>query len=295
MRECVELQRTLAGGAIVFPDSLGTLGWIRYSRGYRREGCDLLLESLRLSEGADDAWATSLNLQFSARAHRELGDYAAAEEFARRCINHGRELGSSETVAWCRLTLGSILKEQRRYAEAAAAYSEVATQDDVDSALMAKALLGLGEVALAQGDHDLAEHHLTESLDLCDRRRIAAGARDALEALGYLACERGRVATATDCFRRALSIALRRQRPAGLLGVVVGAAWIHALSGQPLRAAERASLAEHHPATGEPLRARRITPLLERLHGELPSADFEAALARGRESAIETVFESGFP
>jgi predicted ATPase/tetratricopeptide (TPR) repeat protein/predicted Ser/Thr protein kinase len=295
MRECVELQKTLAGGAIVFPDSLGTLGWIRYSQGFRREGCDLLLESLRLSESADDAWATSLNLQFSARAHRELGDYVAAEEFARRCINHARELGNSETVAWCRLTLGSILKEHRRYAEAAAEYSEVATQSGVDSALMAKGLLGLGELALVQGDHALAEQHLTESLELCDRRRISGGARDALEALGYLACARGRVDVATDCFQRALEIARKRQRPAGLIGVVIGAAWVNALSGQPLRAAELASLAQHHRATGQPLRARRITPLLERLEAELESSELAAAIARGRDARLETVFEQSFP
>jgi predicted ATPase/predicted Ser/Thr protein kinase len=295
MREAIALQRLLAAGSIVFPESLAGLGQVRYSRGHRREGCELVLESLKLAENADDAWATLLALQFAARAHRELGDYPAAEALARRCLVRARELGSMETVAWSQLTLGSILREESRLDEATEAYSAGAEHSGGDPAVVAKSELGLGEVALDRRSFRQAERHLARSLSLCEAGRQLGGACEAFEALGYLAFEEGLTELARDHFRRALELARGRDRPAELIGVAVGAAWLCARSGQTLRAVELASLADHHPATGEPLRARRIAPLLEQLQSELTTQDFEAARVRGQGARLDAVFGATFP
>jgi tetratricopeptide (TPR) repeat protein len=295
LRECIALQKQLNRGTIVFPDSLGALGLIRCTQGHRREGCELILDSLRSAERSDDAWAILLGLQFAARVHRDLGDYAAAESFVRRCIGHARELGSFTTVAWCHLTLGSVLREAGRLDEAIAQYELGAEQSEGDPALLAKAALGLGEVALERRDYGSAEQHLRHSLALCEERHIARGAVAVWEALGYLACAQARSDDALGCFRRAYELARAQQKPATLMAVVAGVAHWCARAGQLDRAAELTGLAQHHPATVHPVRVRRLEPLLEDLRARLGGPALEAALARGRQSSLEQVFAESFP
>src|SRR5205085_8304555 len=133
---------------------------------------DLLLEALRTAEAIDDAWTVLVALQFAARAHRDLGDYGAAEVFVRRCIAHARELGSLDTVAWCHLTLGGILRDQGRFDDAISQYEQGARDSAGDAALLAKAELGLGEVALQRGDLERARQHLGRSLALSEEHRL---------------------------------------------------------------------------------------------------------------------------
>ncbi|HTV19574.1 MAG TPA: hypothetical protein VMG12_12900, partial [Polyangiaceae bacterium] len=295
LRECVGLQKQLNHGTVVFADSLAVLGLIRCTQGHRREGCDLILDSLRIAERSHDAWAILLGLQFAARAHRDLGDYGAAEAFVRRCIAHSRELGSFETVAWCHLTLGSILREAGRLDEAVAEYRLGAEQSESDPALLAKAELGLGEVALERCDHARAEQHLQRSLAISEEHRLQRGAVALWEALGYLACAQARPDDAHRHFRRAFELAQKQQKPASLMAVVVGIAHWCAGSGQLDRAAELAGLAQDHPATVYPLQVRRLEPLLATLRAGLGRPALEAALARGRQSSLERVFAESFP
>jgi predicted ATPase/Tfp pilus assembly protein PilF len=295
LREAVALQKSFGDGSIVFPDSLATLGLIRSEQGHRREGCDLVLEALRSAEEIDDAWTLLLGLQFAARTHRDLGDYEAAERFVRRAIAHARELGSVDTVGWCHLTLGGILRDRGRLAEAIAQYDEGARESGGDVALVAKAELGLGEVALQSGDHGRAQQHLLRSLELCEQHRIVRVVRDVLEALALLRCGQARHDDARAYLERALVLARGRQQPAALIGVVVATAWWCSKTGQAVRAAELAGLAQHHPATAHPLLVRRIGPLLAALANTLGAAEFEAAVARGKSLPLEHVFEASFP
>lgn len=293
MLESVALQKRLGQGTIPFADTLGVLGMIRYSRGYQREGCELVLESLKIAEDLNDRWAIVLDLQFAARAHRALGDYAAAEAYVRRCIELALDLGHSETVVWCQLTLGSILRLQCRFAEAAVALAAGAKPGQRDPALLAKAELGLGEVALDQRDFQRAEQHLSRSLALCEEQRASGGTRAALEALGYLAMAEGRYDAARAHFRRAFEIARRRQRPTELLGLVLGAAALCAKTGELDRAAELVSLALHHPATSRPLHTLRVEPLRAELDALLGADPLGAALARGPTLSLDGIIESG--
>jgi serine/threonine protein kinase/predicted ATPase len=293
--EAIAVQKSLANDVIVWPDTLASLGLIKASQGHRREGCELLLEALRIAEVADDVWTVLVALQFAARAHRDLGDYLAAEAFVRRCIAHARDLGSTETVAWCHLTLGGILRDQGRFDDALAEYEEGARDGAEDAALIAKAQLGLGEIALSRGEYRHARQHLLGSLELCDRHGIVRGVRDVLEALGYLACQEGCYDEAHAYLRRAFELARGRQRPSALIGIIVGLGWWCARSGQPVRAAELASLARHHPATAHPIQVRRIEPLLRELQLALGPAALDAAIARGKSATLERVFEASFP
>jgi serine/threonine protein kinase/tetratricopeptide (TPR) repeat protein len=294
LRECVALQRQLGHGTLAYPDSLAVLGLIRCSQGHRREGCALILDSLSMSEAAGDAWATSLALQFAARAHRDLGDYTAAEAFARRCIAHARDLGGFETVAWCHLTLASILRQQQRPLDAIAEYEAGAARSQGNRALLAKAELGLGGIALTRGDYAEAERHISKGLGLCDEQRSMGGRGGALEALGTLACEQGQPERALDCYRRAFDVARREDRPAALVSILVGVARCLLRSGRSERAAELTGLALRHPATPHPLRARDIDPLLEQLGAVLGPAELSAALLRGEGSSLEHSLESSF-
>jgi serine/threonine protein kinase/tetratricopeptide (TPR) repeat protein len=295
LREAIEVQKSFADGIIIFPDTLASLGLIRGAQGQRREGCDLLREALATAEAIDDAWTVLLALQFSARAHRDIGDYVAAEAFVRRCIAQARDLGSLDTVAWCHLTLGGILRDQGRFGEAISQYEKGVRDSGGDAALVAKAELGLGEVALQQGDLPRAAQHLARSLALSEERQVRRGVGDVLEALADLACREARFEDAQAYLRRAFELARGPQKPAALLGVVVGVAWWCAKTGQLSRAAELASLAEQHPVTAHPTQVRRIQPLLTELATRLEPAELEAALARGRKVPLERVFEASFP
>jgi predicted ATPase len=295
LREAVAIQKRMSDGRIVFSDSLVTLGLIRSAQGHRREGCDLVLEGLRSAEESDDVWTRLLALQFAARTQRDLGEYAAAEGFVRRAIAHARDLGSIDTIAWCHLTLAGILREQGNFADAIAHYEEGARESGGDVAMLAKAQLGLGEVALRREDLGGAEEHLRRSLELCDAHRIRRVARDVLDALARLAGEQGRHDEARGYLERALLLARERPKPADLIGVVVGVAAWCAKTGQPVRAAELASLARHHPATAHAIQVRRIEPLFEQLARVLAPAELEAAVARGQSTPLERAVEACFP
>lgn len=293
LRECVALQRQLGHGTLAYPDSLAVLGLIRCVQGHRREGCALILDSLAQAESGGDAWATSLALKFAARAHRDLGDYAAAEAFARRGIEHARELGGFETVAWCRLTLANILQQQGRPLEAIREYEAGASQAQGNRALLAKAELGLGTIALERRDLEAAERHIRRGMSLCDEPR-SGGVRAALEAFGTLTCEQGKFEQALDCYRRALDVARREDRPAALLSLLVGVARCRARAGNTARAAELAGLVSQHPATPHPLRVGYLDPLIEQLRTALAPAELAAALARGEHASLDQAIEQAF-
>jgi predicted ATPase len=295
LREAVAIQKRLSDGSIVFPDSLVTLGLIRSAQGHRREGCDLVLEGLRCAEESDDVWTRLLALQFAARTQRDLGEYAAAEGFVRRAIATARDLGSIDTIAWCHLTLAGILREQGRFAEAIAHCEEGARESGGDLAMIAKAQLGLGEVALQCRELGRAQEHLARSLELCEEHRIQRVARDVLDALARLACEEARYDDARGYLERALLLARERPKPAALIGVVVGVAAWCAKTGQLVRAAELAGLARHHPATTHAIQVGRIQPLLDELAGTLDPIELVAAVARGKIAPLERVFDASFP
>jgi predicted ATPase/Tfp pilus assembly protein PilF len=295
LREAIAVQKRCGDGSIVFPDTLATLGLILSAQGLRREGCDLVLEALASAEQIGDSWTVLLALQFAARTQRDLGDYDAAERFARRAIAHARELGSSDTGAWCHFTLGGILRTRGRLGEAIAQYEQGARESAGDVALIAKAELGLGEVALQSGDRSLAERHLAKSLALCEEHRVQRVIGEVLDALAHLACEQGRYDEARGFLERAFALARARQKPAELICIAVGAAAWCVRTGQPIRAAELASLAQHHPATPDPLQLRRLRPLLVELSSVLAPDELEAALARGKTVPLERMFEASFP
>jgi tetratricopeptide (TPR) repeat protein len=289
LRESIELQKSLGEGTVFFADSLGALGLIRCWQGHRAEGCRLILESLALAESYDDAWGILWTLQFAARAHRDQGDYPAAEAFARRCISHARELGNFETLPWCHLTLGSVLIAQHCFEEAAFHYNEGVAQGGGDLAILARAQLGLGQIALQRGEYREAARCLAQSLHFYEEKGISGGVASVLEALGHLACAEQRYDLARGHFGRALELARRRQRPAALIGVVAGVARLSAREGRTLRAAELAGLAKHHAATTHATSAQWIDPLIAELKITLGEAELCALIERGRHLNLEAV------
>jgi predicted ATPase/tRNA A-37 threonylcarbamoyl transferase component Bud32 len=289
LRESIALQRSLGQGTLFFADSLVALGLIRWWQGHRPEGCRLLLESLVLAESFDDVWGILLALQFAARVHRDEGDYAAAEAFARRCIAHARELGSFETVPWGHLTLGSVLLAQSRDEEAAAHFREGVAQGGDDAAILARSLLGLGELALHRREYREAERRLRESLQIYEEKRMMGGTVGALEMLGHLANAERQHDRAEEYLRRAFELARARRRPTAMTGVVAGLAGLCARRGAMHRAAELAGWVKHHAATTHSTRAQWIEPLLVELRASLGDAELCSGLERGRHMSPDGV------
>jgi serine/threonine protein kinase/predicted ATPase len=287
-RESIERQTALGG--IVLPSSLTGLGFTQSRQGRYAEGCRLMLEALALMAGSGDVSSQMVCELDLANTYRNLGDYAAAEDYASRCLRRAREVGSWEIETWSHYQLGDIFKEQGLYAEAAAAYERGFARSFAvgDVGRVAVAKLNFGDLALLQGDYARAELELLASLEGFESVGETWGAVLALDNLGYLQCLQGDYATARKTFERSLEAALSGRLYPYAANVVAGLGLLSARLGNGERAVELLSLAQSHPATERHTQIRRIAPLLVELEEQLPASAYSAALARGTALTLES-------
>ena len=132
---------------------------------------------------------------------------------------------------------------------------------------------------------------MTTSLAGYEAIRNRWGTVIALDGLATLACRENDPSAAEQLLRRALDLALAARGKWLALNVCAGLALVRARQGRALRAVELLGRVQTHPSTEHSTRTRRIAPLLEELRVQLPAADFDGALARGAELALNAVFD----
>jgi tetratricopeptide (TPR) repeat protein len=286
LRESIELQRSLPGGALSIPESLAVLGDVLSEQGKYEDGCRQMRAALALLERRGDSFSKVDCLLRLSNAERKRGDYVVAEVRIRQALALVAEKFPF-AEPWAHTLLTDVLKERGRLDEAATVAGAVLSADHPLSATTAR--LALGDIACLRGEHAAGVALLTQSLAEYERLGVNWGIVVACDYLGHQACAEGRHADAYVLFLRALQTALSFRLMPIAVHVVAGLARLKVLLGQPERALELLTLVERQPITEHQTRKRRVEPLRAELASRLSADAFAAAVERGNGLELEAV------
>jgi CHAT domain-containing protein/Tfp pilus assembly protein PilF len=256
--------------------TLNNIGWIYAALGDRRHALSSYRESLELSRAIQDPRRTAVALNNIATLHAELGNYREAIELHTEALTLRRQTNDSDGEATSRTNLGEAYakfgdKEKARdHFEAALAILRTSS----NRPKLVRTLRGLGALKRTTRDFDKSRECLDEALKIGREIRDQNGEASVLGELARLEYDLGNLPAARRLAEQTLSAfeALR-------LRVV----------SPNLRASLVASTREVHEMNID---------ILERLHAEDPSRNFDAeafrAAERGRaRSLLEVLGESG--
>jgi DNA-binding NarL/FixJ family response regulator len=206
-------------------------------RGYLAEGGEWVERALRLAGDVPPKLRASVLYGGSVVFYR-LGDYASARAGVEESLAISREIGDSAGIATALNGLGNIAYEQGDLAAARAAHEESLTRRRaVAPDSVAVSLTNLAVVFFDLGDDDAARACHEEALAL--RRAVGDpnGIAFALNGLGQIAARQGDLALAVQRFDEA--IVLRREQDTGHLAASLASlAAVIREQGDAARAAE---------------------------------------------------------
>ncbi len=176
---------------------LGNYGWFHVMTGQVREGAAMLESALAISRELGDPLLTAVQLSNLAQAQHELGDLQKAEQLYHQALST-LEPTDREGKRWQAVfqsNLARTLIAQRRYDEARALLEAAVpvSRELGDQEAVARALVRLGEIHLAQGDIAEAEKLAREAEVLSRKLGYRKGQADALWLRARLAPESERV------------------------------------------------------------------------------------------------------
>jgi tetratricopeptide (TPR) repeat protein len=176
---------------------LGNYGWFHVMTGQPREGAAMLESALAISRELGDPLLIAVQLSNLAQAHHELGDLQKAEQLYRQALStiEADDLESKRWRAVFQSNLARTLTAQRRYAEARTLLEAAlpVSRELGDQEAVARALVRLGEIHLAEGDSAEAEKLAREAEILSRKLGYRKGQADALWLRARLASESDRV------------------------------------------------------------------------------------------------------
>lgn len=172
---------------------LGNYGWFHVMTGRAREGASMLESALAISRELGDSLLIAVQLSNLAQAHHELGDLQKAEQLYRQALST-LEVSDLESKRWNAIfqsNLARTLIAQRRYDEARALLDAAlpVSRELGDQEAVARALVRLGEIHLAQGNAAEAEKLAREAEVLSRKLGYRKGQADALWLRARLAPE----------------------------------------------------------------------------------------------------------
>jgi len=232
-----------------------------------------------------DRWALSIALTPLAEAQAMEGDTAAAIAALEESIRLMRELNPDDDVGHQRVRLAALRAECGDVARAHADLTELLELGDRPGSTrnVAFALVILGELARYAGDLDEAQQRYEAAAAKLAFAPLAPPQIRAMidSAMSYLAQARGDLPAAARYAAAALEAAMEARDMPVVAKVGVGAARVHLLRGDPLRAAR--ALGATEALRGMPDRSNRDSEsLAESLWCALGDAAFGAAFAEGR-------------
>jgi predicted ATPase/predicted Ser/Thr protein kinase len=288
LRESTELQQALAG-EVLFPLSLGFLGFGLVKQGRFEEGLALVQRASLIAEQLQDVWSLQQCLRLLAQAERSRGGYLAAEKLASQNLALGRRYGSDFEQGWALLSLAEIKKDQGQLQEACTLLDTCLASEGGTELLVGLVRVNAAEIAHFQGRTSDAEALFESSLATFERLEIAWATAFALDGLGYLAEDLGHCERSKLCFERSLRIAWLGHRVPLFIRVAAGWARLQRRLGQAERAVEILVLLRPHHATEHSTRIRRIEPLLLELERQLDPEPFRRAVERGNALSLESL------
>jgi predicted ATPase len=169
-RKSLELYRKLgAQDEATLP--LTSLGKVAMLQGNFEEARSLLEESLAIRRKLDLTWFVALTLTTLSDLARYQGDYKRAERLARESIDMFRDLGDVSGVAWALKTLGCAALHRNDPQQASDLFKKSLQmrKEQGNNEEIGEDLLGLAEIAAAQGDLLKAAHLLGAISSILDK------------------------------------------------------------------------------------------------------------------------------
>ena len=289
----VELARK-AGSDRLEAEGLIGLGWLLHHHGQTEQAEEALEEAMRKAQVAGIPSLTAAGLRLAASIRGFSRDYATAIRFATESLRYSRESGAPTSIARTLNLLGLMIYSAGGQMDLAHQYVKEGLE--IARALnhlqmAAVCLINLSNVERKQGNLEEAENNSRQAVELFrvlnERMYIAyAEAR-----LGMVELERGKLGLGEMHLRDSLAHAREAGIEMHALYALLGLAKWHALTGDPLYAAELLGLAFYHPKGAVP-RKEVGEALLDELSACLDSADLEEALDRGRQMVFEEVVQA---
>lgn len=244
-------------------------------------------QSAELFHDLGDRWG-QLQASFALGTLAEItGDYDQAARLHRDGLRMAEELGLWPEVSYQLSWLGRIALLTEDYAQAREfrerAMRLAAEQGFKPGEMYAET--GLALVARREGRFDVAEKHLRTVLEWHRQVGFEAGATLILAELGFIAEQRGDVASARRLQLDGFALASRVGDPRAIALAMEGLAGAHALAGEPDRAARLLGAAAR-------ARASVGTPLPRAERGDVDRITATARNALG-EQAFAAEFERG--
>lgn len=267
------------------PHRLNLLGRQIYTlvhTGKIAEAQTLALETLASVRKQHDQPGLALILYHLGVVKTMQGSFDEAEAFYEESLSIYEAIGNDDGLAKSFNSFGSVahfqgqLERARDYYQKALAYYRAA--DDQHN--VGRVLSNLSLVAADMNDYDAAENYLQQGLDILMQIGDKVGTAGNFINLGFVQLARSK-ATAQKSFYQALAICQNTKLTPYTLEIMVGLAWLYEGQREPVRAAELAGLAQHHPAHNSDIKWR-LSGLPEKLAESLEPDELDAALERGR-------------
>jgi predicted ATPase/DNA-binding SARP family transcriptional activator len=267
---------------------------LRMLRGFIRENDGDMAGMRRdTAEAADgfreigDRWGLANALTSLSSGHLMFGDFDGAISTLEEAIQLIQELNPDDTAGHQRIWLATARVNQGDVERARAEMLEIAESDarGWPAREVSFARLSLGDLARHEGNLDEATRQYGLATTALMSAPIVAPQFRALilSSEAHLAASLGDLETAERQVEEAIGLALEVKDMPVLARVGVAAATLWACRGDATRAAETLGATEQLRGAADRFNPD-IARLVERLHGELGDASYEAAYAGGRDA-----------
>ncbi|HEU5098749.1 MAG TPA: tetratricopeptide repeat protein [Roseiflexaceae bacterium] len=235
--------------------TLSILGFPNLEEGNVVEARTRFEESIGLCHQVNDRWCLAMSLYGLCEATRHTGDNAA-QAWAEASLAVWRELDDAWGITLPLAALSDLALQQGDY-ELASTYlqeSLVLLQEVDELSMTAWALSHLGDIARHQEDYDRAEEYFTEALALFRKLGHQRGRATVLSSLGSVVCYRDDYTRAEALLHESLGLFRDLGHQRDIVLCLARLADIAFAQAQPMRAAKLYSAVEQ-------LRANTDTPL----------------------------------
>ena len=232
--------------------TLNLLGAIAFERGDLELASQRFAESLALARALGDRLVTGRALNNLASVVHLRGDAESALSYYREALLVYQQLGDRRGAAETYHNLGLVFRESGVIAEAGRAAEHAVRHATLvgDPGLMGLVITGRAEVALAEGDTEVAEEALDRADQLADRADDTVGRAEVRRVRALVALGKGE-------FERALAQALEARERAEAVGSTL------------LQAESVAVAADANRRLGRPAEADRLQTEARRLFSAL--------------------------
>jgi DNA-binding winged helix-turn-helix (wHTH) protein/tetratricopeptide (TPR) repeat protein len=212
-------------------------GWAHAVRGRRADAEAMLDAAIRSAQARHDHLTLARVYDGASGTHRMLGDLDEADRFSRLAIAHAQRTDAAVELATMRMNhlirCESVLPRAEALATAAAAIETLTRAEQPTPLAMTHHAVGI--IALADGDRDVATHHLARAAELL-RGHLRRGFF--LPALSAALVAEERTVLARRCLDEVRDEVGEHIPPVSVLGLhqSEAAAWL--AMGDPARAAE---------------------------------------------------------